>query len=160
MNWDAIGAMGEIVGAMAVVATLFYLAIQIRFSMIQDKKRAIEATYLSYNDIRKSLFENEDLACIFTTGLDSPEKLTDIETFRYMSVCETLFHNAESFLKQLGDLKDERVDIILDFCSFYLQTPGGQAFWKHPQSYNLTESFRKLIESRTPTNQDRLLVNK
>ena len=32
MNWDAIGAIGEIVGAIAVVATLAYLAIQTRHS--------------------------------------------------------------------------------------------------------------------------------
>ncbi len=30
MNWEAIGAIGETAGAVAVVATLFYLAIQIR----------------------------------------------------------------------------------------------------------------------------------
>jgi hypothetical protein len=30
MNWDAIGAIGEVIGAIAVVATLIYLAIQIR----------------------------------------------------------------------------------------------------------------------------------
>ena len=30
MNWDAIGAIGEVVGAFAVVATLAYLAAQIR----------------------------------------------------------------------------------------------------------------------------------
>ena len=30
MNWDAIGAIGEIIGAIAVVSTLFYLAVQIR----------------------------------------------------------------------------------------------------------------------------------
>ena len=30
MNWDAIGAVGEIVGAIAVVVTLAYLAIQIQ----------------------------------------------------------------------------------------------------------------------------------
>ena len=30
MNWDAIGAIGEIAGAVAVVLTLFYLAYQIR----------------------------------------------------------------------------------------------------------------------------------
>ena len=30
MNWDAIGAIGELVGAMAVVMTLAYLAIQIK----------------------------------------------------------------------------------------------------------------------------------
>ena len=30
MNWDAIGAVGEIIGAFAVVVTLFYLARQVR----------------------------------------------------------------------------------------------------------------------------------
>ena len=30
MNWDAVGAIGEIVGAGAVFASLVYLAIQIR----------------------------------------------------------------------------------------------------------------------------------
>ncbi len=30
MSWEALGALGEIVGAVAVVGTLLYLAIQIR----------------------------------------------------------------------------------------------------------------------------------
>jgi len=30
VNWDAVGAIGEVAGAVAVVATLFYLAAQIR----------------------------------------------------------------------------------------------------------------------------------
>ena len=30
MNWDAIGAIGEIVGAFGVMVTLIYLALQIR----------------------------------------------------------------------------------------------------------------------------------
>jgi hypothetical protein len=29
MNWDAIGAMGEMVGSMAVLVTLIYLSIQV-----------------------------------------------------------------------------------------------------------------------------------
>jgi hypothetical protein len=34
MNWEALGAIGELVGATAVVATLAYLAVQIRFAKI------------------------------------------------------------------------------------------------------------------------------
>ena len=37
MHWDAIGAIGEIVGAIAVVATLAYLAIQMRQNTTQLK---------------------------------------------------------------------------------------------------------------------------
>ena len=32
MNWEAIGAIGELIGAMAVVITLVFLALQVRQS--------------------------------------------------------------------------------------------------------------------------------
>ena len=52
MNWDAIGAVGEIVGAVAVIATLIYLAIQIkdsaraaRSAAVTDATTAMQAFY-------------------------------------------------------------------------------------------------------------------
>ena len=38
MDWNMIGALGEVGGAVAVVATLFYLARQIRDSGRQDRR--------------------------------------------------------------------------------------------------------------------------
>jgi len=38
MNWDAIGAVGEVIGALALVGTLGYLAVQIRSQTRQDHK--------------------------------------------------------------------------------------------------------------------------
>ena len=43
MNWDAVGAIGEIVGALAVVLTLGYLAIQVSYA----KKATTDATSLN-----------------------------------------------------------------------------------------------------------------
>ncbi len=40
MNWEAITAISEIVGAIAVVSTLFYLAIQIRQSTVVAREQA------------------------------------------------------------------------------------------------------------------------
>ena len=37
MSWDAIGALGEIAGALAVVVSIAYLSIQIRASIRQGK---------------------------------------------------------------------------------------------------------------------------
>ena len=46
MNWEAIGAIGEIAGAIAVVLTLFYLSRQIRHnsdvSKVSSYHQAIE----------------------------------------------------------------------------------------------------------------------
>ena len=46
MDWEAIGAIGEIVGATAVVVTLGYLATQIRYAKIatSDSNRLVRAS--------------------------------------------------------------------------------------------------------------------
>ncbi len=41
MNWDAIGAIGEIVGTAAVVASLLYLAVQTRSNARSLRAKAI-----------------------------------------------------------------------------------------------------------------------
>jgi len=41
MNWDAIGAVSEIVGAAAVVISLMYLAVQIRNQNAESKAGAM-----------------------------------------------------------------------------------------------------------------------
>ncbi len=43
MNWEAISAIGEIVGALAVVITLVYLAIQIREQNRESRAAAIDS---------------------------------------------------------------------------------------------------------------------
>ncbi len=43
MNWDAIGAIGEIVNAAAVVMTLAYLAVQVRYARDEARRSMREA---------------------------------------------------------------------------------------------------------------------
>ena len=51
MNWDAIGAIGELVGACGVIITLFYLALQIR----QNSKDVRAATRQNVSTIQAEL---------------------------------------------------------------------------------------------------------
>ena len=134
------------VGAVGVVASLSYLAIQIRTTRLSDKRKALESQYLAFNDVRQSLFASDELTRIFMDGLNDPESLTDYERFRFMAVSETMFMNAEAYWSQLDGDSDERLQILLEYLSFYLTTPGGQTFWAHPQSRNLTPTFRETIE--------------
>lgn len=41
MNWEAIGAVGEALGSIAVLVTLIYLAIQIRQNTAQQKREEL-----------------------------------------------------------------------------------------------------------------------
>jgi hypothetical protein len=65
MNWEALGAIGEIVGAVAVVVTIAYLAVQIR-----QNTRAVKSSVFSelQSEVRQqafSLANDEDLARIW-----------------------------------------------------------------------------------------------
>ena len=55
MNWDAIGAIGEVGGAVAVIATLIYLAGQLR----QNTKALRSSTYQAFNDSSFSWVDSE-----------------------------------------------------------------------------------------------------
>ncbi len=61
MNWDAIGAIGEIVGALAVVVTLAYLALQIRASTKESEANAFTVTGAQFNVTLSHLMEHADV---------------------------------------------------------------------------------------------------
>ena len=46
MNWDAVGAIAEVIGAIAIFVSLVYLAVQIRQST-QQAARALKANELA-----------------------------------------------------------------------------------------------------------------
>jgi len=51
MNWDALGAIGEIVGAVGVIVSLLYLAIQVRSSSRQARHAAAQAVLAKLNTL-------------------------------------------------------------------------------------------------------------
>jgi hypothetical protein len=65
VDWDAIGAIGEIVGAVAVVATLFYLARQIRQNTRMSRAEMTKDLMLASRSAILDLASNDKLAEIW-----------------------------------------------------------------------------------------------
>jgi hypothetical protein len=97
MNWEAIGAIGEVLGALGVVFTLAYLAVQIRQntrSMEEGRRLALAQTYQTRADGLQSMMvqaANGEVGAIIAklTGLGYPDdvgslkQLTDEELGRF-----------------------------------------------------------------------------
>ena len=62
MNWDAMGAIGEVVGALAVVVTLIYLAMQIRHNTAAQETTSIWLMTQISNQTHTSILENREVA--------------------------------------------------------------------------------------------------
>lgn len=61
MNWEAIGAVGEILGAVAVIATLMYLARQLNQSMASSHSAATDRIIRTFDEINRMLTTNGTL---------------------------------------------------------------------------------------------------
>lgn len=88
MNWEAVGAIGEIVGAGAVVVTLLFLAIQVRLSTraTQESNRlervsAIDRHAETIGRWRARLTENRELVELWLSATNN-ETLDDVDLMR------------------------------------------------------------------------------
>ena len=89
MKWEAIGAVGETVGALAVLATLVYLAMQIRQNTKAVQAAAVDSANSQVSKIREVIFADADVANMYRRGNEDPASLSQDDTIRY----RLLIHN-------------------------------------------------------------------
>jgi len=66
MNWDAISAIAELLGAVGVIASLIYLAIQIRQNTSVARAETTKDLYLASREAIMAIASNDHLAKIWT----------------------------------------------------------------------------------------------
>jgi len=90
MTITELGALGEFVGAIAVVATLIYLAVQVRHSKEATEasnRLAVAAVYRETSNglmqFNGRLIKSEDIARLWLDGGSGEEELSDTDELRY-----------------------------------------------------------------------------
>ena len=100
MNWDAISAIGEIVGAIAVVITLIYLARQIRDSNRETRAVTLQATASNAIDVNTVFVDNAATWNKVISGIeleDEDEKRKGIVLYNLLMIeTEARFHQFEA----------------------------------------------------------------
>ncbi len=125
------GAIGEILGAIATVATLIYLATQLRQNTRALQATSMDSTTQAANDIRASLFMDRGITEIYRKGLQNIEDLdeTDRERFRLiMTNALWAFWNTYT-QSQLGGRQSWNSQ--KNIARRFLSQPGGVWFWQN-----------------------------
>ena len=91
MDWEAIGAIGEIVGAVAVIATLIYLAIQIKDSARAARSAAVTDATTAMQAFYQELGSNPQTSKLFLEGMTSPEPLSEQAQFQFLMILHSSF---------------------------------------------------------------------
>jgi len=111
INWDAIGAIGEIVGAAAVVLTLFYLSKQIRHSADVSK---VSSYHEAVTQLVESVNDPDFAKLQYKFSINDP--LTSEEEIK-SNILATLFiysHEILLHLYQQGQLDETLWNNIME----------------------------------------------
>lgn len=156
MTLQDLSAIGEVVGSLAVVVSLIYLAHQIRQSsrQLEQNSRHIEASmYHATNDAffrwYALLAQDASLAALWRRMLADESSLTDDETVRLNSLVAMLFLSYENNFQQfrLGAVKRNTLKLAGFDISALLSRPVVQAWWKRHGKRILTPEFQLAVES-------------
>lgn len=110
MNWEAVGAIAETIGVVAIFVSLVYVAVQIRQSTQQlalgveaNKLAAFERNIVSGNRVRELLVIHPELAQLLLKGFDSFRKLERSEKFRFGLLLRYIFSEYQgAYIRQLS----------------------------------------------------------
>ncbi len=135
MNWEAIGAIGEIVGAFAVVLTLAYLAIQIR-----QNSNLAKATIREHrtDSSQKVIFAVSDIADLIVKRQEGAE-LSSAETLKINLIFRAMYRDWEGYAyqKHTGLLDDSEWKAIQETWRDVLTNEIARESWnQYKQQYS------------------------
>ena len=142
----------EVVGILAIVASLVFVGIETRNSTEQAilTNRALEiAAYQELMDniaeMNRVQLQDAEVAALFYKSRYSPEELSELESYRMNRAHFLRFRHGDMayFQYERGAIDDTRLKSALRILS--LEEPAVRSFWKRNRG-NFVESYRHHID--------------
>jgi hypothetical protein len=149
MNWDAIGAIAELLGAIGVIASLVYLATQIRHSREQMRAATYQQLHDHIGESATSLPESD--MELTRQGNQDLQRLSEEDAYRYNLWAMRMMTSLENahYQYRIGMLDEDRWRLHRFTLQGFLGMPGFAQWWKEdPLLANglLSPEFAALVE--------------
>ena len=148
MNWDAVSAIAEIVGAISIVVTLIYLAFQIRQSTAATISGSMHTLLDDWRKYTQTWVSDPELTSLHTRGSKDFDSLTPDEKYRFFIFMLQFVFQAQiaDEMYEHGTISEYDRDVWVNFAISSLNTPGGRKMW--PQSKHIfTPKIAAIIEN-------------
>lgn len=132
VSWDAVGAVAEMPGGLATIATLIYLARQIRQAAEATRLQTLQAIRSTSTQLRLSAVQTEEIAALMMKAAEQAE-LTPTERARlnlmYAAIFDSLSEIYEAAAK--GFIGDNSLELHL---GSYLSQQACRDWWAKGQT--------------------------
>lgn len=152
MNWDAVGAIGEIVGAFTVLLTLIYLSLQIRQNTKAVKSSALDSSISALSVIRDRILSDREIAELYMNGCEDPDTLDDADKVRYRMLITNILLASMNLFENTKDagISESLWTNIKPNLHRVLASKGGKWFWdlyRHEFEDSFIQEIDQIAES-------------
>lgn len=157
-NLESLANLGEIVGAVAVVVSLIYLAIQVRQNTRAQQTENFSRALDRVAAMQSALSQDSETAVVVSKGVSDPQTLTPTQRIQFTWAMYELFGAFEfMFLASKDDsIPDEIWDRWSAAVAWWLTFPGVQTWWD-ARPIPFGESFTTYVASllaKNPTDAE------
>ena len=149
MSLEQFASLAEIVAAIAVVASLLYLGVQIQHSNKQGRASARYSFVQAMGEVNLSIAQAKSTASVFRRGIDSPEALDDDEKMQFWMLIGQ-YSNTWSAMYELhrdGMLPESHWCVVRKDMFSVFSSKGGMNFWKSFGAHGFDRSFVDFVDT-------------
>jgi hypothetical protein len=130
MTWDAWAAIGQLIGAGGVIASLIFVGVQVRQSVRAAKATAFQGLVSNIIDVNVAHIQNPELLDVIDRAAKG-EGLAPSEHRLYVTLVLTAARVAQSahYQTELGLLDDSKLESMTYNLVRHLKTQTGKAVW-------------------------------
>ena len=149
MDWDAVGAIAETVGVVAVVISLVYVAMQIKQSTEEAITARTQNLIEANSQANAMVAADDDLANIIMSGLFNYGELPPAQQLRFGAYMFALFANYDFAYHQYLAGKIEPVFWAnMEYeMPVFINLPGAREWWDRDK-VRFSEAFAKFMDER------------
>ena len=147
-----LAAIAEVVGALAVLTTLVYLALQTRDNVKVMRSRAIWDAQTSFVEVNEMLGDGGVIADVMHKAISDPDSLTDKEKYQVHRFLRGWFQRMEAQLAlyKAGIVDQEVWELRCGYAQGMLHKPLFREWWEIDKKNSMfTSDFIKSIESQS-----------
>ena len=147
MTLNDFANLGQIIGGVAVVISLIYVALQIRQNTNAVRSATAQTVHEHFSKWYHLAAADDELAKIVATGLRDYGALSEQQRVRFIATFMAfLSYSQNAFLKWREGLLASPLWLGWELVIMNLVcAPGGKAFWKE-RAYMFGDEFRRYIE--------------
>ena len=152
MDWDAVGAIGEVIGAVAVVITLGYLAKQVQQQNRSNEGDAVRGAYTAWTSAIENCLRDQATSDMMMRGLEDFDSLNTVGERGVFHANMLALFNAHLTFSEMavqGLVPKVQEEAIADQMAQILNSPGASNWWSQigPMwiTYDSIEARRKNV---------------